>query len=103
MDVLSSKAISEKDAAKLLQKFVDAKESEDNADLMVRAAALLLLLLLLTALCEDEATDVTSTTQMNDEVKFQLAQVLEHLEGKKKKSATAAALAADDEESDDDE
>lgn len=36
MDVLSSKTISEKDAAKILQKFVDAKEEEENTDLMVR-------------------------------------------------------------------
>lgn len=36
MDVLSSKPISAAQAAKLLQKFVDAKQEEVNADLMVR-------------------------------------------------------------------
>lgn len=36
MDLLSSKTISEKDAAKILKKFVDAKEEEENTDLMVR-------------------------------------------------------------------
>lgn len=38
MDVLSSKPISDRDAAKLLRKFVAAKENEDNGDLMVRAS-----------------------------------------------------------------
>lgn len=37
MDVLSSKTISEKDAAKILKKFVDAKGEEENTDLMVRS------------------------------------------------------------------
>ncbi|KAG6610007.1 uncharacterized protein IUM83_00299 [Phytophthora cinnamomi] len=54
MEVLKTTVISEKKAAKLLKKFVDSKEEEENADLM-----------------------------MNEEVKFQLAQVLAHLEGKK--------------------
>ncbi|EEY65656.1 uncharacterized protein PITG_03168 [Phytophthora infestans T30-4] len=54
MEVLKTTAISEKAAAKLLKKFVDSKEEEENTDLM-----------------------------MNEEVKFQLSQVLAHLEGKK--------------------
>ncbi|ETI40155.1 hypothetical protein, variant [Phytophthora nicotianae CJ01A1] len=54
MEVLKTTAISEKAAAKLLKKFVDSKEGEENTDLM-----------------------------MNEEVTFQLTQVLAHLEGKK--------------------
>ncbi|KAI9995715.1 hypothetical protein PInf_012783 [Phytophthora infestans] len=54
MEVLKTTAISEKAAAKLLKKFVDSKEEEENTDLM-----------------------------MNEEVKLQLSQVLAHLEGKK--------------------
>ncbi|KAL3673766.1 hypothetical protein V7S43_001461 [Phytophthora oleae] len=54
MEVLKTTAISEKAAAKLLKKFVDSKEEEENTDLLI-----------------------------NEEVKFQLAQVLAHLEGKK--------------------
>ncbi|KAH7478919.1 hypothetical protein PRIC1_009523 [Phytophthora ramorum] len=54
MEVLKTTAISEKKAATLLKKFVESKEEEENTDLM-----------------------------MNEEVKFQLAQVLAHLEGKK--------------------
>uniref|UniRef100_K3W7H0 Uncharacterized protein n=1 Tax=Globisporangium ultimum (strain ATCC 200006 / CBS 805.95 / DAOM BR144) TaxID=431595 RepID=K3W7H0_GLOUD len=69
MDVLSSKTISEKSAAKILKKFVDAKEEEENIDLM-----------------------------MNDEVKFQLAQVLEHLEGKKQHVQPAVAQYEEEEE-----
>ncbi|GMF11732.1 unnamed protein product [Phytophthora lilii] len=36
MEVLKTTAISEKAAAKQLKKFVDSKETEENADLMVR-------------------------------------------------------------------
>lgn len=39
MEVLKTTAISEKKAAKLLKKFVESKESEENADLVVRAVA----------------------------------------------------------------
>ncbi|TYZ62607.1 hypothetical protein PybrP1_002367 [[Pythium] brassicae (nom. inval.)] len=74
MDVLSSKPISDRDAAKLLRKFVAAKENEDNGDLV-----------------------------MTDEVAYQLAQVLEHLEGKKPQAAAAKAQQHDEEEAEDDE
>lgn len=37
MEVLKTTAISEKAAAKLLKKFVDSKEEEENTDLMVRS------------------------------------------------------------------
>ncbi|CAI5726746.1 unnamed protein product [Peronospora destructor] len=53
MEVLKTKVITEKAAAKLLKKLVDNKEEEENTDLMM------------------------------NEVKFQLAQVLAYLEGKK--------------------
>lgn len=36
MEVLKTTAISEEAAAKLLKKFVDSKEEEENMDLMVR-------------------------------------------------------------------
>ncbi|TDH64892.1 hypothetical protein CCR75_000244 [Bremia lactucae] len=52
MEVLSTTSISDKVAARLIKKFISSKEEEDNTDLM-----------------------------MNDEVKFQLAQVLAYLEG----------------------
>ncbi|GLD91808.1 hypothetical protein PINS_up000341 [Pythium insidiosum] len=55
MEVLNTKALDERAAAKILKKFVKAKEAEENADLM-----------------------------MTEEVKTQLAQVLECLEGGKK-------------------
>ncbi|CAH0485661.1 unnamed protein product [Peronospora effusa] len=54
MEVLKTKVITEKAAAKLLKKFVENKEKEKNTDLM-----------------------------MNEEIKFQLAQVLAYLDGKK--------------------
>ncbi|KAG7389390.1 hypothetical protein PHYPSEUDO_010518 [Phytophthora pseudosyringae] len=62
MEVLKTTAISEKAAANLLKTFVDSKEEEENTDLMVRSPW---------------------CSAMNEEVKFQLAQVLAHLEGKK--------------------
>ncbi|KAJ0398928.1 hypothetical protein P43SY_005286 [Pythium insidiosum] len=55
MEVLNMKALDERAAAKILKKFVKAKEAEENVDLM-----------------------------MTEEVKTQLAQVLECLEGNKK-------------------
>uniref|UniRef100_M4B1A8 Uncharacterized protein n=1 Tax=Hyaloperonospora arabidopsidis (strain Emoy2) TaxID=559515 RepID=M4B1A8_HYAAE len=54
MEVLKTAKITEEAAAKILKKFVETKEDETNADLM-----------------------------MSEEVKFQLLQVLAHLEGKK--------------------
>ena len=36
MEVLKTKVVTEKAAAKLLKKFVDNKEEEENTDLMVR-------------------------------------------------------------------
>ncbi|KAG7401882.1 hypothetical protein PHYBOEH_009462 [Phytophthora boehmeriae] len=54
MEVLRTTALSDKAAAKILKKFVESKEGEENTDLM-----------------------------MNEEVKSQLTQVLAHLEGKK--------------------
>ncbi|CEG42288.1 uncharacterized protein PHALS_12576 [Plasmopara halstedii] len=54
MEVLKTTAISEKTAAKLIKKFVSDKEEEESTDLMI-----------------------------NDEVKFQLGQVLAYLEGRK--------------------
>jgi hypothetical protein len=40
MEVLKSKALSEEAAAKILSKFVKAKEQEENTDLMVTAQKL---------------------------------------------------------------
>lgn len=37
MEVLRTKALSDKAAAKMLEKFVAAKQDEENADLMVRS------------------------------------------------------------------
>ncbi|KAF4323722.1 hypothetical protein BBO99_00000841 [Phytophthora kernoviae] len=54
MEVLRTTELSDKAAAKVLKKFVESKEGEENTDLM-----------------------------MNEEVKSQLTQVLAHLEGKK--------------------
>ncbi|CAI5746522.1 unnamed protein product [Peronospora destructor] len=54
MEVLKTKVVTEKAAAKLLKKLVDNNKEEENTDQM-----------------------------MNEEVKFQLAQVLAYLEGKK--------------------
>ncbi|KAI9908705.1 hypothetical protein PsorP6_004466 [Peronosclerospora sorghi] len=54
MKVVRTTAITDKAASKMLKKFVDTKEADSNTNLM-----------------------------MNEEVKFQLVQVLAHLQGKK--------------------